>query len=240
MIWLQNFIIILIGFLISRILIEQELHHYFINSVFKKKEYNISYLTTKILFASYFLSLILPNTIVAITILPIIKQIIDKVKIKSEINHLPTNLMLALIYGANIGGMGSMIDLEVINNDLKIHGIKTEEILNDLGVNSIITRAIRMHNEEASKEKRTDRFHIALAAGETITGLIVATTLVYPDKKIKSVKPKSIVKRMKEKAFAASVNREIIRECERIDIPLNEFAKLSLDAMCTIDNEIGL
>ncbi len=139
-----------------------------------------------------------------------------------------------------VAGLLHDLDLEVINNDLKIHGIKTEEILNDLGVNSIITRAIRMHNEEASKEKRTDRFHIALAAGETITGLIVATTLVYPDKKIKSVKPKSIVKRMKEKAFAASVNREIIRECERIDIPLNEFAKLSLDAMCTIDNEIGL
>ncbi len=139
-----------------------------------------------------------------------------------------------------IAGLLHDLDLEVINNDLKVHGIKTEKILNDLGINPIITRSIRMHNEEASKEKRTDRFHIALAAGETITGLIVATTLVYPDKKIKSVKSKSIVKRMKEKAFAASVNREIIRECEKIDIPLNEFAKLSLDAMCTIDNEIGL
>ena len=57
--------------------------------------------------------------------------------------------------------------------------------------------------------KRSTLFHHALAAGETITGLIVATALVYPDKKLASVKAKSVTKRMKEKAFAASVNRDI-------------------------------
>ncbi|GAJ03437.1 unnamed protein product, partial [marine sediment metagenome] len=47
-----------------------------------------------------------------------------------------------------------------------------------------------------------------------------------PDRKIAAVKPKSIVKRMKQKAFAASVNREIIMECENIGIPLPEFAEI--------------
>ncbi len=173
----------------------------------------------------------------------------DHIKNENTIRHcLATEVVmrsLANHFGEDeemwgITGLLHDLDLELIGDNLKIHGLKTEEMLNEVGLNPIITRAIRMHNEEASKEKRTEKFHIALAAGETITGLIVATSLVYPDKKIKSVKSKSIVKRMKEKAFAASVNRDIIRECENIDIPLSEFAKLSLEAMCTIDEEIGL
>jgi len=64
--------------------------------------------------------------------------------------------------------------------------------------------------------------------------------LVYPNKRIKDVKPKSITKRMKQSAFAASVNREIIMECEKIGIPLPEFATLSLEAMKKIDDKLGL
>mgnify|MGYP001324403248 CR=1 FL=1 len=70
--------------------------------------------------------------------------------------------------------------------------------------------------------------------------MITATALVYPDKKLASVKPKSITKRMKEKAFAASVNRETIMECEKIGIPLAEFAELSLKAMQGISDQMGL
>jgi predicted hydrolase (HD superfamily) len=103
-----------------------------------------------------------------------------------------------------------------------------------------IVEAIRMHNEQAHGDKRSTRFHHALAAGETVTGLIIATALVYPDKKLASVKPKSIVKRMKEKAFARSVNREIVMECDKLDIPLNEFAELALKAMQSISGELGL
>jgi predicted hydrolase (HD superfamily) len=64
--------------------------------------------------------------------------------------------------------------------------------------------------------------------------------MVYPDKKIASVKGKSVVKRMKEKAFAASVSRENILECEKIGIPLEEFVELSLKAMNEIGDQIGL
>ena len=45
---------------------------------------------------------------------------------------------------------------------------------------------------------------------------------------------------MKQKAFAASVNRDIIMECEKIGIPLPEFVEISLDAMKEIGEEIGL
>ena len=69
--------------------------------------------------------------------------------------------------------------------------------------------------------------------------MIFATALVYPDKKLSSVKPKSITKRMKEKAFAASVRRENILECEKIGISLDEFAAISLSAMQEISGELG-
>ncbi len=83
-------------------------------------------------------------------------------------------------------------------------------------------------------------FHHALAAGETITGLITATTLVYPDKKISSIKPKSVTKRMKQARFAASVNRDNILECEKIGIPINEFAVICIEAMLEISDDLGL
>ncbi|HRU65659.1 MAG TPA: hydrolase, partial [Spirochaetota bacterium] len=102
-----------------------------------------------------------------------------------------------------------------------------------------IIDAIKMHNEEATGLTRSSIFHHALAAGETITGLIFATALVYPDRRLESVKAKSIVKRMKEKAFAASVKRENILECEKIGIPLLEFAELSLAAMQEISEELS-
>ncbi len=132
------------------------------------------------------------------------------------------------------------LDVELVNADLSVHTLETEKILRDKGVDEEIIEAIKMHNETASKKKRSEKFHHALAAAETITGLIVATTLVYPDKKLASVKPKSIRKRMKEKAFAAGVNREIIMECEKIDLNLNEFCEISLGAMQGIADQLGL
>jgi len=139
-----------------------------------------------------------------------------------------------------LAGLLHDLDVEMVNADPKIHGLETAKILLEKGVDPDIVEAIRLHNEEATGQPRTEVFHHALAAGETITGLITATTLVYPDKKLASVKPKSVRKRMKEKAFAASVNRDIIRECEKAGIPLDEFIDISLGAMREISDELGL
>ncbi len=132
------------------------------------------------------------------------------------------------------------VDVEVTDADPKVHALKAAELLEDFELDPEMLDAIRMHNDEATGKPRTTVFQHALAAGETITGLIYATTLVYPDKKIESVKYKSVRKRMKEKAFAASVNREHILECEKIGIPLDEFIQLSVDAMRGVAGEIGL
>ena len=132
------------------------------------------------------------------------------------------------------------IDVEVTGADPKVHALKAEELLKEFSLDEEMIEAIRMHNDKATGIPRTTRFHHALAAGETITGLIYTTALVYPDKKLASVKYKSVRKRMKEKAFAARVNREHILECEKIGIPLDEFIQLSVDAMREIAEDIGL
>ncbi len=139
-----------------------------------------------------------------------------------------------------LAGLLHDLDVELTDADLERHVLETEKILTRKGVDPEIVDAIVRHNEQAHDKKRESVFHHALAAGETITGLIIATALVYPDKKLASVKPKSITRRMKEKAFAASVSREIIRECETIGIPLNEFAEISLGAMQGISDQLGL
>ncbi len=139
-----------------------------------------------------------------------------------------------------LAGLLHDIDVELVQADLNVHGLEAARILEEKGVDPEIIDAIRMHNEQASGQKRTTRFQHALAAGETITGLIIATAMVYPDKKLASVKVKSIVKRMKEKAFAASVNREIIMECERLGLSLDEFAGIALGAMQEISADLGL
>ncbi len=138
-----------------------------------------------------------------------------------------------------IAGLLHDIDVEITKADPYTHGPRAEKVLKNKITDEMLD-AIVMHNEVATGKERTTEFQHALAAGETITGLITATTLVYPDKKIASVKPKSVTKRMKQKAFAASVKRENILECEQIGIPINEFAELAVNAMKDISDDLGL
>lgn len=154
---------------------------------------------------------------------------------------------LALYLGLNaekwsLTGLLHDLDVELVSDNLVNHGVKTIEILKDFGVkDEEMFAAILTHNDSAAEGiKRTEEFHHALAAAETITGMITATTLVYPDKKIASVKAKSVKKRMKSKAFAASVRRENIYECEKIGLELDDFINLSLKAMQEISDSIGL
>ncbi|OGS24109.1 MAG: hydrolase [Elusimicrobia bacterium RIFOXYB2_FULL_48_7] len=139
-----------------------------------------------------------------------------------------------------LAGLLHDLDSELTNGDLKTHALETEKILKEKGVDPEIVEAIKLHNESAHGIKRSAEFHYALAAGETVTGMIVATTLVYPDKKIASVKTKSVTKRMKEKAFAASVSRENIMECEKLGLTLDEFVEISVNAMRGISEKLGL
>jgi len=132
------------------------------------------------------------------------------------------------------------LDLEITRNDQSKHGLIGAEILAQEGLPTEALQTIRAHNGERLGITRQTEFEHALAASETITGLIVATALVQPEKKLAFVQPKSVKKRMKEKRFAENVNRNIIQECEHFGIPLDEFIALSLEAMQNISSELGL
>ena len=132
------------------------------------------------------------------------------------------------------------IDLEITRDDQSKHALVGAEMLAHEGFPLEALQTIRAHNGERLGIQRQIDFEHALAASETITGLIVATALVKPEKKLASVKVKSVTKRMKEKRFAENVNRDIIVECEHIGIPLEDFVALSIAAMQRIADDLGL
>jgi len=100
-------------------------------------------------------------------------------------------------------------------------------------------RAIQAHNGERTGVQPETELDFALRCAETVTGLIVANALVRPTK-LAGMKPKSLKKKMKEKAFAANVNRETIRECEKVGVELGEFFQISIDAVTAIATEVKL
>ena len=100
--------------------------------------------------------------------------------------------------------------------------------------------AIRAHNAEMNGASGpASRFDYALRCGETVTGLISAAALMRPTG-MEGMEVKSIKKKMKDKAFAASVCRDNIRQCAEAGLELDEFLALSIEAMHTHSAELGL
>ena len=139
-----------------------------------------------------------------------------------------------------LAGLLHDIDYNETRDNMPHHALLTEKILIERGVHKSIIEAIKYHNAENLGLIRSEPVHFALTAAETITGMLVAASLVTPEKKLSAVKVKSVKKRMKAKEFARTVNRDHIRLCEEIGIPLDEFIGLSLEAMCGISDELGL
>jgi predicted hydrolase (HD superfamily) len=80
----------------------------------------------------------------------------------------------------------------------------------------------------------------ALYAVEPLTGLIVASALIHPTKKLSSINVKFVMKRFKEKRFGAGAERNQINSCQDFGLDLEEFIGLGLSAMQGISEELGL
>ncbi len=93
--------------------------------------------------------------------------------------------------------------------------------------------AIRAHNGEYTGAEPQSRLDFALRAGETVTGLVHAAALMRPTG-MEGMAVKSLKKKMKDKAFAAAVSRDRIRECEKMELPLDEFLHLSIEALTPV------
>ena len=137
------------------------------------------------------------------------------------------------------GLAGLLHDLDAQIASPQEHGLKTVAILGER-ITPAMAQAIKAHNQPFNNIKRESKFDYALAAGETVTGLIVASILVLPSKKLADLKAESVLKRFKEKHFAAGARREDIALCEKLGLSLEEFVSLALKAMQEISGELGL
>jgi predicted hydrolase (HD superfamily) len=99
--------------------------------------------------------------------------------------------------------------------------------------------AIAAHNPMTGVRPQS-KMDWALFAGEKLTGLIVATTLVLPSKKLADVTTENVLHRFKEPRFAAGAKRENILECEKLGLSLEEFVDICLKAMQGISEDLGL
>lgn len=129
------------------------------------------------------------------------------------------------------------IDYEETRNDSEKHGIIGKEILLREGYSEIVADAVESHVGHTVRDTKLKK---AIYSIDPLTGIIVATALIMPDKKINTVQPKSVKKRLKEKRFAAGANREPIYESSELGLELDEFIEIVLNAMKSISNELGL
>lgn len=132
------------------------------------------------------------------------------------------------------------VDLEETRGDQTKHGLVGAAWLEERGFPAEAVRAVKAHNSEHTGFERVTPFEISLSAAETLTGMIVATTLVYPDKKVASVKPKSVSKRMKEPRFAANIARDCITQIEKAGMKVEDLIETGLRAMQSAAAELGL
>ena len=132
------------------------------------------------------------------------------------------------------------IDYEKTKDNPKLHSLIGAEMLEKLGVQKDICQAIKVHNEMHGIPPQT-LMEKALFVTDPLTGLIVAATLVLPSKKLADLKVENVLHRFKEKSFARGVNREIIIKCkEYLNLSLEEFVKIALEAMQAIAPDLGL
>jgi putative nucleotidyltransferase with HDIG domain len=120
------------------------------------------------------------------------------------------------------------------------HPFVGNTILEERGYPEEIRRAILSH-AEYSGVKRETLMEKTLFACDELAGFITATALVKPSKSLAEVDAKSIRKKMKDKAFARSVNRDdIVNGAADLGVDLDEHITFCIEAMKAIAGELGL
>ena len=138
-----------------------------------------------------------------------------------------------------LAGLGHDLDVEQTEDDFGRHGQIAAELLGSRGAGEAVVHAVAAHNP-LTGVVADDPMSVALIAAAQLSGLVTASALVRPDKSLLGVAPKSVRKRFRETAFARGVDRESIQRCEELDVPLDEFIALGLEAMQGVAADLGL
>ena len=127
-----------------------------------------------------------------------------------------------------------------IHPQLPDHPVKGEPILAERGVEEEIRRAILSHANFTGVARVTP-LEKTLYACDELAGLITAISYVKPHRSVFEVDAASVKKKMKDKAFARSVNRqEILDGAQELGVPLEEHIDFCVKAMQARAEELGL
>ena len=120
------------------------------------------------------------------------------------------------------------------------HPYRGSEILEEKDFPEEYRRAILSHARYTGVPRDTLMAKTLFAVDE-LAGFITAVALVRPSKKIEDVKVKSVTKKFKDKAFAASVSHEDIKQgIDELSVDQADHVQLCIDAMTSIAGKLGL
>src|SRR5216117_4500445 len=121
------------------------------------------------------------------------------------------------------------------------HPDKGSEILREKGYPEWMIRAIRSHAMEITGVTRDSLLEKTLFACDELAGFITAAALVRPSKSVLDLEASSVIKRMKDKAFARAVSREdVIKGAEEIGVALDEHIAFCIQAMRDAADSLSL
>ncbi len=138
------------------------------------------------------------------------------------------------------------LDWDETKEKTEEHSLRTAKYLQEAGASDFLIETIKSHNygyepcEELKDKKRATKIQFSLAAAETLTGLIVASSLILPTKTVKDVKLKSLKKKFKTAKFAERCDREIILECENTGIDIDDFLEIGLVSLQDVAEELEI
>jgi predicted hydrolase (HD superfamily) len=141
-----------------------------------------------------------------------------------------------------ITGLLHDIDYEVAQNEGKLdkHGILLFERDPNL-VPEPMAHAIKSHNYTKTGVNPETDLDWAITTVDQLTGLVVSSALIHPDKKLGSIDTQFVLKRFNTPGFSRGVDRENIKLCEsKLGIPLEKFIEITLISMQGIHEELGL
>jgi putative nucleotidyltransferase with HDIG domain len=120
------------------------------------------------------------------------------------------------------------------------HPLKGAEILLSRGVPDAVVYAVLAHADYSGYPRRS-RFDRALYACDELSGFITACALVRPGRAIAGLEPSSVNKKLKDKAFARTVNRDdVYRGAEELGLDLDEHVAFLIQALTAVAPRIGL
>lgn len=124
--------------------------------------------------------------------------------------------------------------------DLQDHPFRGVEILRERGWPEVIVKAVLSHADHTGVARESRLEHTLFACDE-MAGFVTAAALVRPSKSLMDLEAKSVIKRMKEKAFARAVSREDLRRgAEALGLPLDEHVTNVIAFMRTEADALGL